>query len=372
MRIIFGTLSILGLLTIAAPASVYAQSDPPTLKVKSGKPYLHKHSGLSVPVNLGGMQRTGTQVYFKNELDVSVQYENDSASEAVTVYIFRNTNGNIPIWFDRAREHIEKRPNFGTAVMLTEPIAFAIAGQKNASSMRVVFALTDSAYKSSGLALIPVGEFYVKVRVTSSTRTPQELENWLSQVITEIKWPDATTPHPLAVATKPCQTALSFEGAPNRIVQKTANILFEGIMNAASSTINESEENLQTPAPYCRDPYDIFPAGVYRRDNATNAYLLALSDSGLAIDVRPDATTTLMSQGEKVDPKNDGVSQDTPIPYGINLKIQDKILTYDPRDRLPDPDQLLQIVNSEEPNITASTWGKEKGNVQLDSNTVKP
>jgi hypothetical protein len=372
MRILYSALSVIGLLAIAVPASVYAQSAPPVIKVKSGKPYVHKHSGLSVPENLGGMKRSGTKAYFANELDVGIQYEVADASEAITIYIFRNTSGNIPLWFDRAREQIEKRPNFGKVTAISEPVAFVVAGQENASAMRVTYALSGASYKSSGLALIPVGEFYVKVRVSSSTRTAEDLDGLLSKVISDIKWPSTTTAHPTVAAIKPCENALSFEGTPNRVAQKGANTLFAGLMNSAATAANKDDKTQQTPALFCRDAYNIFPSGVYRRDNATDGYVLALADSGRAIDVGPDTIEALLKEEPKGDGKNNDDTKDTAKSYSINFQIPDQVMTYGARDRLPSPEQLIQIVQSEAPTVTASTWGKNRGNIQINSDTFKP
>ena len=42
---------------------------------------------------------------------------------------------------------------------------------------------------TAGLALLPFGDWYVKIRITSPTKSPQQLSALIDGVLNEIRWP---------------------------------------------------------------------------------------------------------------------------------------------------------------------------------------
>jgi hypothetical protein len=350
----------LGLFLLGSPGVAVAQNAPPPLKLKANKPYSHPHSGLVVPETLGGMKRSGSQVYAANVLDVALQYETDAAQDAITIYIFRNVSGSVPIWFDRARESIEKRDKFGKATALKEPFSFAINGQNNASAMRATYALSGSGYKSTGLALVPLNGFYVKIRTSSANRSVEELDAWMSQIINELSWPKKPGTHPAAVAIKPCSTPLKFDGSANLVKQDSSNSILAGLFGSISVPDTEDTAEDEPQKIWCRDAKDIFPHGVYRTEDETDNYMLAVTDAGRAIYVGPDLSSLLLSEADEG-------KEAKPIPYSIIVKTPDTTLNFQPRDRLVEPSQVFQIIDSEAPSSSSITWGKKKGNISINT-----
>ena len=370
MRLLGFALGFVGLVAAGVPVETYAQGGPPAMKLKSGKPYTHPHTKIVVPEILGGMKRSGGQAYFGDDLNLGIQYESNNASEAITVYVYRNTAGNIPIWFDRAREVIEKRSNFGNVKPFTTPVSFTAPGQDADSAMGITYALLQSSYKSSALALIPAGEFYVKIRASSSVKTPQETQMWMDQIIKQIQWPKQAVVQPAAVPIKSCDASAKFDPAAKKIKQDTANAMITGLLGSAVNLNVGTKDEKEPPAIWCRDAFEIFPSGVYRANNATDGYMLAISDAGAAIYVGPDLAATLLEQKSDADAKKE-TNKTEPKSYSITLNLPDSVLAFQPRDGLPSPSQALQIVEREAPNTTTRNWGKQKGNIEINSGAMK-
>ena len=370
MRILAMVLGLMGLSAVSVPAASFAQDAPPPVKLKSGKPYIHPHTKLVIPEILGGMKRSGGKAYFADDLNTAIQYELSNASEAITVFIFRNTSGNIPIWFDRARENIEKRGAFGNVKSLSGPVSFSVTPQGQASAMRVTYALLQSNYKSSALALVPVGEFYIKIRASSSSKTPQETDALMDKIIKDITWPTQKNPLPAAIPVKSCETAAKFETGANKVKQETANALIGGLLSAMPAAATDDDAEKSSPKIWCRDSYEMYPSGVYRLNNDANSYMLALSDAGAAIYVGPDADDLFTASKPEENVKKE--AQDAKAKtYSVTLKFPDSAWTYASRDRLLPPSQTMEIINSENPTSKAFNWGKRKGNIEISAESIK-
>ena len=97
--------------------------------------------------------------------------------------------------------------------------------------------------------------------------------------------------------------------------------------------------------------YSFHPAaspigGVYRANAATDAYLLAFTDSGRGASVRPDA------MGALLDDK-------TPPRWSVSLDDLGSTTSYPPMTALPRPDQVIAAL--EGPMLSrTSTWGKKR------------
>jgi len=122
------------LLTAVAALTCFAATPPPylskahaqatELKVKKNKVYQHAHSGVKLPPRMTGHDRNKARSYFSNDLDVSFQYTSDDQQNLISIYIYRRTNGNASIWFDRAKYPIETRDVYGKVTPIAPPSAF--------------------------------------------------------------------------------------------------------------------------------------------------------------------------------------------------------------------------------------------------------
>ena len=82
-----------------------------TIEAKPGKPWKHKATGAALPASLAGLPRTKVVYLTSPEVDVAANYENADGSEAVTIYIYRDVSGSVPVWFDKVwYRDLHRRP----------------------------------------------------------------------------------------------------------------------------------------------------------------------------------------------------------------------------------------------------------------------
>ncbi len=255
------------LLVAATPA---AAQQP--LPLKAGKAWEHKHSGIGVPATLGGLQRDAGMAYASDDLDVGLSYTERNAAESLSFYVFRNTNGAVPVWFAQAQWGIEKRDTFGNPPLAIAPAAFVPPGQHTASGLRAVYAPKSGSYRSTGVLLLPVGDWYVKIRASSQSRAPEELASWMDSVLAEIDWPRDIAAAAAARPVTPCAEPLRFEAeaADASGDDLTAEALGVALMSSAAGDDSIAKE----PAPtlqWCRDRQLDGNVATYRADGSTTA-----------------------------------------------------------------------------------------------------
>src|SRR3546814_12105919 len=95
----------------AAPAIAAgaAAIEPAEVAVPAGQAWTHPHSGIAVPATLGGITRTKVIAFAPDNLDVGVAFETKGAAESLTLYVFRDTSGDIPVWFEIGRASCRER-----------------------------------------------------------------------------------------------------------------------------------------------------------------------------------------------------------------------------------------------------------------------
>jgi hypothetical protein len=346
-------LATLTAIAIAAGAPAVAQQPLP---LKTGKAWKHKHSGIAVPANLGGVPRERGMAYAADELDVGLSYTVGDAIESLTFYIFRKTNGAVPVWFAQAQWGIENRDTFGRPAVVVAPQAFAPPGQSTASGLKAVYEPKAGAYRSTGIAMLQVGDWYVKLRASSQSRAPAELSQWMDAVLAEIEWPRKIAPLPEAAPVADCPVPLAFPVAAKDAVKDGGADLMSGLlgMAAARSKAKPTPESTAVPAAtrWCRDPGPGGNAGVYRQDADTEHYLLAVGDNGNGIWVGPDPGAKLIAMTEQGKPAESR--------YAITAVTAAKNIGFVTQDRLPSPQRVIEIIAANRRVTTVPTWGKSK------------
>lgn len=157
-------------------ASPTIAQQPPQLTLGATEPYRHKPSGLSVPTTLDGLQRTSAVAYVP-DLDEALSFDNPSNSDTLTVYVFRNVSGSVPLWFDRIDWVASHRDIYGGLVPLHTPTAFTPPGQGTASGLIDSYSVSKGPYRSTAIAFMPLGaDWYVSVRYSSKTLDGATLE----------------------------------------------------------------------------------------------------------------------------------------------------------------------------------------------------
>lgn len=352
--------AIAACLLLASPAAL-PQDKPAAVSARAGAPYKHPHSGFAFPATLIDLPRGTGSEYVRPQLDLSFNYRAPDESEEVSVYLYRVKSGAVPVWFDVARQSIEQREAYGRKTPFGTPTPFIPPGQANASAMRMGWTLTDAPFRSTTLTLIPMGEWLVKIRHTATQIEVASLMRRTEAVVAALGWPRKIDAAPDAAPVMDCTDALDLSGESQPVDQKEsgAGMLIDAIIaQMAGSTPKKGKKGdaeQGSPVTWCADRTAKSPTPIYRPDGARDSYLMAASDSGLAIWVHPSASGLLLDK-------------DGPKSWAIGIVRAGDTINYAPRDRLPPPTQIRAILDGGGAS-RVSTWGK--GNIEIDAGAMK-
>jgi hypothetical protein len=356
-RIVMGAAAALSL---AAAAAAPAQQ-PKALEVAASAPFRHAYARIEFPATLFGIARSRVAQYEDDQLDTVIDYEGPGASEVYTFYVFRNVSGDVPVWFDRAQWSLEHRDLMDGASLHGAVEAFAAPGRSEAAGLAAAYALPGKPYRSTGVALLAFGEWYVKLRVSSTTLPAEEMTARMRSAFGQLRWPKAAAGAPAAIRVAPCPEPLALhdEAKALRAGDKAGAIaLFNGILGVTQAAGMKDKGRKPEHRPvWCRDAAQSLEAGVYRADGDRDSYLLAMRDAGRAIWAGRDPAQAML-QSDGVDPA------DKPA-YLVKLLLLSRILTSGEYDRLPPPDQAYRIGRDGPFGSAVPTWGKAKGNVEI-------
>lgn len=336
-------------LSVAMAVPAAAQQ---ALELDADEAYVHPHSGIVVPAEWGGLQRTRANAYRENALDVGITFESDEPYQVLSFYVFRNTNGSLPLWFSQAQSALLTQDAYDDPELLADPEAFALPGQVAASALRAIYEPgDDSAVRSTGVAMFAIGEWYVKVRASSLARSPDALEHWMDSAIAELGLPDhnATT----AVPIENCPNRLRFRGrardAETDAVESALSGLLGSLLGVAAAA-DDSNVETERPENWCRDS-EFRPTQVlFRANGSEDSYLLAMGDNGNAFSVGRDNLSAILSEG-------DG---DEEPAYAVRLIMAGRTVNYTSQDRLPRPRRVLELFEADSVTGSVVTWGDER------------
>lgn len=350
---------------IALDGAAHAEA-PRTIDVSATSVFKHRHAKVELPPTLAGLPRTTVRELEADQLDVVADYSMPDRAEVYTVYVFRNVAGGLPVWFDRARWMIEHRGELGTATARESEAAFAPPGRNNASGLIATYELAGKGYRSTGVALLPLDGWYVKLRASSSSLSAAALEARMKASLAEIGWPRKMAPAAVAAPVSRCATTLSLNGEAKPVEggdQAGASALMDAILGVAAAS--QAKPRGAAPPPqtkWCRDSAEVGGGGVYRADEQKDGYLLALSDAGRALWAGRSEGQLLLQPDEKE-------KRDKPA-YTVKLLLLAQTLTSRPFDRLPPLDQALRIARERSFATSISTWGKNN-TIEIGADALK-
>ena len=329
------------------PTPVAAQQVGAAVGAKAGKPYRFQHSGITAPAELDGMRRVDVRQLGENELDVFAVYQN--GEDAITVYVYRSLSGGVPVWFDLARTAVEQRREMFGTVAPAVPAAFTPPGQATASGLLAGWTLNKAPYRGTALAILPVGEWLVKIRYTSTSMDGATVAARIPAVLGALEWPRVIPAAPVAAPVADCATPLAFSAtaAPVTDAKAVQSAALTGGLVAAAA--DGKIKPGTTPAVWCRDPAPAPIGAAYRLNADPDGYLLAISDSGRGFSVQPDIVARELGQadGRKV------------AQWSVALYEPGSVATYGPMTGLPSPKTLVGALNR--PILArTTTWGKER------------
>jgi hypothetical protein len=317
-----------------------ASADARDLDVPIEKGWQHARSGLILRARIAEFVRTGISDSTADELDVAAQFRSTQDGTILTIFVFRPASGGVALWFDRARTALEQNKAFGSVSPLTSESAFALPGRTTASAMRQAFTASSAAYRGTAVAIVPIGEWLVALRV-SGPAEGASIDARLTAVLAAISWPASTDA--AATSIEPCPEPLRFAKAkqrkPDMMQGLMAGALASALAEEAAKTKGEPAE-----APLCRDatpPTSVF--GVYRH-TGQEGYMLALGDAGRTVAVSPSLTSLLV---------------DSKPGYAVSFNDLDGSTSHFPEfDRLPRPEQVVDTVMRGTPVSRTSDGGK--------------
>lgn len=349
-----GVAALAACLAVSAPAA--AQQNLP---LRAQESYAHRHSGIEVPARLGGYPRTTARAYAEDHLDVGMNFESPDRGEVLSFYVFRNTNGSVPVWFSQAQAAIESQSGLDNPAIAVAPESFSLPGSDVNSALRAVYAPgRRSVMRSTGVALFTLNGFYVKIRASSASRTPAELVAWMDAALAELVLPENTGE---AVAPiEECANELRFRGRSRDAETNPVGSLFGSlVVSDIGSDLEELDDGttVSAPAIWCRED-ELQPTQiVYRADGSENSYLLAIGDNGNAIAVGPDGLGALLSDNDEEEV------------FSPRLIMAAQTLNLVSQDRLPRPSRVMDLLMQERFVGSVATWGEDRA-ITIDSGAL--
>lgn len=344
----FGTLVFSFALIFANPA----MADEP-LELEPGVEWVHQHSGISVPANLGGIARSRATTFAPDLLDVGLQFDSEDGMEAISIYVFRATNGDSAVWFAQAQAGIEGRDIYANPALALGPEAFALPGTPHASGLKAVYqGGAGSNFTSTGVQLFEINGWYVKLRASSMTRSPQELGEWMGQALSEIGLPARSGAAQTVQPVVDCPVPLVFaKQAKDARKDGAANLLggLLGSMIGQMAMEDEDDEEPDEPVSWCRDSSLGQNQNVYRANGSDDSYLIAIGDNGIGVQVEPDSAMALLA------PESEKKAER----FAIALVTAGERVNYVPQNRLPSPKRVVEIINADRRVSTVATRGDD-------------
>lgn len=337
--------SLLALVLGLGTAMPVAAQNQTAINVPANAGWKHAGSGVILRSKIAGAVRGKIVDSSASELDVMVQYDEGGATP-VTLYIFRPSLMSVPMWFDRSETQILLRSDvYGAVKPATAIRAFAAPHAGAPSALQRIYVPGKTEFKSTALAVIPLGEWLVVVRVSSSELGPVELDVGLSEIIAGIGWPEKIPDSPAAVPVAACTDVLPYakkakgpEARHDSGVDRRSNIRGgrrQGSQRKGSGAGGETHAAALVPRRHAR-------RRIWRlsREGERNAYVLAAGDAGITTSVGP-----AMPLGD--DPG-----------YTLSLGMLDRNLVFPNFDKLPSPATAFDAINTLRP-VSSVTHGSK-------------
>ncbi len=329
------------------------------IELDAGEVFTHPHSGVVIPASLGGNPRTAAYVYAEDFLDIGINFQTADGGQLLSVYIFRNTNGDVPLWFAQAQSILAGNNLYDDPDLIVGPQAFVPPGQPAASGLRAIFEPGErSPMRSTGVALFAVGEWYVKMRASSTTRTPDGLQHWMETALAEL-----TLPAHSAAAVSPiadCPEPLRFRGRARDAQGSAVDAAMSSLLGGVLGSIVAEQQAESAPVTWCRDSVVTIGQALYRANAEESGYLFALGDNGNAARVGPELRLDGISPGEEdEDPR-----------FTVMLMTAGRNMNYDPQDRLPSPQRVIELIEQDRVASASNTWGDDRA-IEISAEALK-
>ena len=323
------------LLAVASPASAGWRP----LDVPNDKGWQHARTGLILMAKLGDFQRARLADNSTSELDVAATYYNADKSATADIYLYRPGIVDLPMWFDRSHYAMGMNDHFKLGAPFGSITRFALPGSTVESGLRVVHFRSDKPTGATGLAMAPLGDWLVAIRLTADVADAPKLEAMLADLMTKIRWPADRAIAKPAVPIAACSSPLKYKHA--KVIKPD---LTQALLGAALSSTKGDVAKDAKPAPppvYCRESTPSAEYTIYRPGDDEFTYVMAIGDAGVAAEVSPAITLT------------GGAA------YSVVLDTASSSDSYPNFNALPEPKQVFAMLGSMSPMSSASRTGKD-------------
>ena len=241
----------------------------------------HARSRIILPPKIAGLKRGSISDNSGSELDISIQYEN--ADSTGTIYLYRPYWNDISVWFDRSEKAMLANKALGQVFALeNSATTFARPGSTVTSGLYRVYSTSGEKYKSSALAVFPVGHWFVKARFSTSDSDPAIAKSKLMEMISEIRLPadasEGTVPQIIPI----CPVSIKWKKAkiinPDLMGAMVTGATFTGMMELRKATF------LELPNA-CRDGEATELYTLYRDAKDDENIVMTVGDSGYSVQV---------------------------------------------------------------------------------------
>ena len=332
------------LLALAAAPPARAQpAQPRVLAVPANAAWQHAATQIILPSQIAGLRRGDIHDSTAGELDVVAGYDSEAEGVAATVYLFKTQTPDVALWFDRALTAILLRSGWGLeGAAPPNPAGFARPGAPLASGLRASLDVGTPEVRSTALAIAPLGDFLVKIRLSSARLDRAGIDALMTRFIEGLRWPAAAGSERAAVPVAPCPEPLRFRRA--RVVRTEAS---DVLMTLLSSAVVAQREG--PPPVHCREPGSTAQHGVYRVEGSRDSYLVALGDAGVTLSVGQALDLGALSGG------GGGARR-----YSMALLDRGTTSALPSFNRLPPPEQAMSVAFGNHGPVISVTTGDSR------------
>jgi hypothetical protein len=321
------------------------------LAINDDEAWDHSLTDLALPTAAAGFDRIAVLAIGDGELDVSGQYSHEASGSIATIYIYRPGFADVSIWHDRAVKSIAAANYFGRIDMdKARTTLFAAAPDATPNSaIRTVLPL-EKGYNSTGVALAPYGDWFVKIRLSSKTYSMDELDAKMAEIFSSLSLPAGSSLHPAAYTIQQCEKPLSKKKAKRvkankeeagaaSILQALLGTMVEEKINEAVAEEKADQAEGTATAPvrpvFCVDPQKGKFWSAYQASGNDTEYWMALGDSTLNAFVGSASMLEFMS-GKKGQ-------------YQVTLTDSARRMNFRPFRSMPNPKQVAEVAFGENP-----------------------
>lgn len=335
-------LLVIGALALSTPLS--AQT---VIPLDRGDSFSHMRTGITLPARIGDLRLDRIIDFGDSQFDISGNYLSRDQDVMATVYLYRAGFPDISVNFDVVMEGISGREGFSPAQKArVVPEAFIPRGHTVADALRMTWDVASGGeFETGGVALVPHGEWIIKLRVSSNRHDPAELLTYFDELSGALDLGEPEYPAPAAAMVKACTTDLATTDAllVDAGMEDVAPYALFLDIAVTAQTEDGSAELLEPPA-YCRDT-DYSGQMVYRPNGRTDAYVILLNDAGNVVSV--GGRTNLLS----------GIrAENSPHVAGI-FSSPDISALLGLFDGLARPDMVLTMLENREPLVVSNRDG---------------